>query len=104
MHLQWVDVRLRHHIYNSTGPMPAYLPDIHEAIPMRANPRRRPYLNALHHWGKVWVPDVYYVKHGDFRSNLDPVHIALRIFPEGSVSYTTRYDIIHDQYQTLIAP
>lgn len=92
MHLMWFDTRLRHHIINSTSTPPVYAPDIHEAIPMRENPQRKlQYLDALHHWGRVWVPDVYYVKHGDFRANLDPVNVALRIFPNGTVSFTTRY-------------
>jgi len=90
MHLVWFDARLRHSINNSTSLPPTYSPLIHEAIPIRTNPQRREYLDALHHWGRVWVPDVYYVKHGDFRSNLDPVNVALRIFPNGTVSFTTR--------------
>ncbi|CAL8143197.1 unnamed protein product [Orchesella dallaii] len=94
MHLVWFDARLRHHIVNATSLPPNFAPDIHEAIPMRANPQRRQYLDALHHWGRVWVPDVYYVKHGDFRANLDPVNVALRIFSNGTVSFTTRRHLI----------
>ncbi|ODM96097.1 Glutamate-gated chloride channel [Orchesella cincta] len=94
MHLVWYDARLRHQITNTTSPPPIYAPKIHEAIPMRTNVQRRQYLDALHHWGRVWVPDVYYVKHGDFRSNLDPVNVALRIFPNGTVSFTTRRHLI----------
>lgn len=87
-----MDKRLKHEIYDSmSGTAPPYIADVHEAIPMRYNPRRKPYLDALHHWGRVWVPDVYFVKHGDFRSNLDPVNVALRIFPNGTVYFTTRY-------------
>jgi len=95
MNLVWRDSRLKYVMYNSSDPPPTYSPDIHEAIPMRANPRRRDYLDALHHFAKVWVPDVYFVKHGDFRTNLDPNHIALRIFQNGTVSFTTRSVIIY---------
>jgi hypothetical protein len=68
-------------------------PDVpynYDAMPMRLNERKRPFLDALHHHDQVWKPDVYYVKHGDFRHNLDPVHLALRIFPNGTINFTTR--------------
>ncbi|CAL8143195.1 unnamed protein product [Orchesella dallaii] len=95
LHLVWMDKRLKHEIYDSTsGTAPPYIAGVHEAIPMRYNPRRRVYLDALHHWGRVWVPDVYFVKHGDFRSNLDPVNVALRIFANGTVNLTTRRHLI----------
>jgi len=90
MHLVWYDGRLKHQIFNSSSPPPTYSPDVHDAIPLRANPQRRQYLDALHHFDRVWVPDVYFVKHGDFRSNLDPINVALRIFPNGTINFTTR--------------
>lgn len=91
MHLVWYDPRLKYKIFKSEGLLNiSYFPEIHEAIPMRANPQRRQYLDALHHFGKVWVPDVYFVKHGDFRANLDPINVALRIYPNGTVHLTTR--------------
>jgi len=99
LHLVWMDKRLKHEIYDSmSGTAPPYIADVHEAIPMRYNPRRKPYLDALHHWGRVWVPDVYFVKHGDFRSNLDPVNVALRIFTNGTVYLTTRYVCMHSPH------
>lgn len=57
---------------------------------------RHKYLNALMHADKVWMPDTYFIKHGEFKYPLDkfdPVHIALRIFPNGTVLYTTRYSL-----------
>ncbi|OXA55555.1 Glutamate-gated chloride channel [Folsomia candida] len=93
MNLFWFDPRLKFHLFNTTGTHLDVTSEYHEAIPMRANPRRRDYLDALHHFGKVWVPDVYFVKHGDFRTNLDPVNVALRIYPNGTVHFTTRVPI-----------
>ena len=96
MNLVWHDSRLKHLWVETPGePLPIYEPDVHHAFPGRANPRRRSYLDALHHRDRVWVPDVYFVKHGDFRSNLDPGNLALRIYPNGTVSYTQRYVISH---------
>ncbi|XP_035706836.1 glutamate-gated chloride channel isoform X2 [Folsomia candida] len=94
MNLFWFDPRLKFHLFNTTGTHLDVTSEYHEAIPMRANPRRRDYLDALHHFGKVWVPDVYFVKHGDFRTNLDPVNVALRIYPNGTVHFTTRRHLI----------
>ena len=54
---------------------------------------RHKYLNALMHAEMVWMPDTYFIKHGEFKYPLDkfdPIHIALRIFPNGTVHYTTR--------------
>ena len=91
LNLVWHDSRLKHLWVETPGePLPIYEPDVHHAFPGRANPRRRSYLDALHHRDRVWVPDVYFVKHGDFRSNLDPGNLALRIYPNGTVSYTQR--------------
>ncbi|OXA55551.1 Glycine receptor subunit alpha-2 [Folsomia candida] len=94
MNMVWVDSRLKYNITNTTSVNLTYSADSYEAIPMRANPRRRDYLDALHHFPKVWIPDVYFVKHGDFRMNLDPNHIALRLHPNGTVAFTTRRHLI----------
>jgi hypothetical protein len=53
------------------------------------------YLNALMHAEMLWMADTYFIKHGEFKYPLDrfdPVHIALKIFPNGTVLYTTRSD------------
>ncbi|CAG2107988.1 unnamed protein product [Medioppia subpectinata] len=58
---------------------------------------RHKYLNALMHADMLWMPDTYFIKHGEFKYPLDrfdPVHIALKIFPNGSVIYVTRRNMI----------
>ena len=39
---------------------------IHRAIFLDA---RYPTLNALHHHGDIWKPDIYFIKHGTFKVN-----------------------------------
>lgn len=52
------------------------------------------YLNALMHSEMLWMPDTYFIKHGEFKYPVDhfhdPVHMSLKIFPNGTVAYTTR--------------
>lgn len=93
MDMSWEDFRLRYTIVNETGPLPTERPGVpynYDAMPMRLNHRKRPFLDGLHHHEMVWIPDVYYVKHGDFQYNLDPKHLSLRIYPNGTIQYTTR--------------
>ncbi|XP_076309813.1 glutamate-gated chloride channel-like [Tachypleus tridentatus] len=71
LHQVWEDPRL---IYNDGG--------------------RHRYLNALTHAGKVWLPETYFIKHGDFKYPLVPVHITLRVTPEGFVHYTQRREMV----------
>ncbi|RWS06328.1 Glutamate-gated chloride channel-like protein, partial [Dinothrombium tinctorium] len=50
------------------------------------------YLNALAHKNKLWMPDTYFILHGefkDFKGPVDPVHMALKIYPNGTVLYIT---------------
>ncbi|RWS14953.1 glutamate-gated chloride channel-like protein, partial [Dinothrombium tinctorium] len=57
-------------------------------------PERNPrYLNALHLREDLWMPDTYFILHGEFkefRGPADPVHMALKIYPNGTVVYVTR--------------
>ncbi|XP_046915295.1 uncharacterized protein LOC124495898 isoform X2 [Dermatophagoides farinae] len=55
------------------------------------------YLNGLKHTDRIWIPDTYFIKHGEFRhttDQFDPLHITLKIFPNGTVLYTTRRNMI----------
>ncbi|KAG8277772.1 hypothetical protein J6590_035001 [Homalodisca vitripennis] len=58
---QWFDPRLRYY-----------------------NQSRYPFLNAIHHHESIWLPDTYFIMHGDFKDPLIPVHFALRIYQNGS--------------------
>lgn len=49
------------------------------------------YLNAIHHYDDIWLPDTYFIMHGDFKDPLIPVHFALRIYRNGTVNYLMRY-------------
>ncbi|XP_022694951.1 glutamate-gated chloride channel-like isoform X2 [Varroa jacobsoni] len=48
------------------------------------------HLNGLLHEGKIWKPDIYFIKHGEFKTPLNPVHMSLRLYPNGTVVYTMR--------------
>ncbi|XP_042896874.1 glutamate-gated chloride channel [Parasteatoda tepidariorum] len=52
------------------------------------------YLNGLLHTENIWLPDTYFIKHGEFKYPLIPVHIALRIYPNGSVIYSMRRSMV----------
>ncbi|RZF47819.1 hypothetical protein LSTR_LSTR013144 [Laodelphax striatellus] len=52
------------------------------------------FLNAIHHHNDVWLPDTYFIMHGDFKDPLIPVHFALRIFRNGTVNYLMRRHLI----------
>lgn len=65
---QWFDPRLRYY-----------------------NQSRYPFLNAIHHHESIWLPDTYFIMHGDFKDPLIPVHFALRIYQNGSVTYLMRF-------------
>lgn len=69
--------------------LPSYV-----AFPLKLEQFRKPYLDALCHVNKTWTPDVYFIKHGDFRQHIDPRHLSLRIFANGTVNFTTRLVII----------
>nr|UOV21291.1 cysloop ligand-gated ion channel, pHCl [Ixodes ricinus] len=69
LHQKWEDRRLR------------FLDDV--ATPMG-------HLNGLLHESRVWKPDIYFLKHGEFKSPLTPIHMSLRLYPNGTVIYTLR--------------
>lgn len=48
------------------------------------------HLNGLLHEGHLWKPDIYFLKHGEFKSPLAPIHMSLRLYPNGTVLYTLR--------------
>ncbi|XP_049842402.1 glutamate-gated chloride channel isoform X4 [Schistocerca gregaria] len=52
------------------------------------------FLNAIHHNEEVWLPDTYFIMHGDFKDPLIPVHFALRIYRNGTVVYLMRRHLI----------
>ncbi|XP_044727932.1 glutamate-gated chloride channel isoform X2 [Chrysoperla carnea] len=52
------------------------------------------YLNAIHHHNDIWLPDTYFIMHGDFKDPLIPVHFALRIYRNGTVNYLMRRHLI----------
>ncbi|XP_018327649.1 glycine receptor subunit alpha-4 isoform X2 [Agrilus planipennis] len=52
------------------------------------------YLNAIHHHEFMWLPDTYFIMHGDFKEPLIPVHFALRIYRNGTVHYVMRRHLI----------
>jgi len=52
------------------------------------------FLNALHHHGDIWKPDIYFIKHGTFKENLTPSNIALRVFWNGTVVYSMRRHLV----------
>ncbi|XP_023346592.1 glycine receptor subunit alpha-3 [Eurytemora carolleeae] len=71
MHQKWVDPRLAHN-----------------------NGNQYPFLNALHHHGDIWKPDIYFIKHGTFKENLNPTSIAMKIFENGTVLYSMRRHLV----------
>lgn len=52
--------------------------------------KRYPYLNALPVRESMWMPDTYFILHGEFKYPTDPMHMALKIYPNGTVLYTSR--------------
>lgn len=69
----WVDPRLR---YNDGG--------IHD------------YLKGRAHIDDIWIPDTYFIKHGEFREHLVPKNMGLTIVGNGTVSYTMRYNFMNN--------
>lgn len=77
---KWYDPRLRFEV-------PKMLEDKKDII----------YLNARNHADQVWIPDIYFIKHGEFKDptdRYDPLHINLKIFPNGTVLYVTQRNMI----------
>lgn len=55
------------------------------------------YLNGLNHADNVWTPDIYFIKHGEFKQptdKFDPLHITLKIYANGTVIYITQRNMI----------
>jgi len=71
IHQKWFDPRLRH----TTGNQ--YL-----------------FLNALNHHGDIWKPDIFFIKHGTFKENLNPSNLALKIYANGTVVYSMRRHLV----------
>ncbi|XP_066582463.1 glutamate-gated chloride channel isoform X11 [Prorops nasuta] len=59
-----------------------------------SNRSRYEFLNAIHHYNDIWLPDTYFIMHGDFKDPLIPVHFALRIYRNGTVNYLMRRHLI----------
>lgn len=77
MEQKWFDPRL---VFSTATPQPSSA-----------------YLNGLRHAEQIWLPDTYFVKHGEFKEQFDkfdPLHIALKIYGNGTVLYTTRRNMI----------
>lgn len=51
---------------------------------------RHDHLNGLLHESTIWKPDIYFIKHGEFKSPLAPLHMSLRLYPNGTIIYTMR--------------
>ncbi|ETN61248.1 hypothetical protein AND_007098 [Anopheles darlingi] len=52
-----------------------------------ANQSQYEYLNAIHHHEDIWLPDTYFIMHGDFKDPIIPMHFALRIYRNGTINY-----------------
>lgn len=56
-----------------------------------SNRSKYEFLNAIHHYENIWLPDTYFIMHGDFKDPIIPVHFSLRIYRNGTVNYLMRY-------------
>lgn len=56
-----------------------------------ANQSQYEYLNAIHHHEEIWLPDTYFIMHGDFKDPIIPMHFALRIYRNGTINYLMRF-------------
>ena len=75
-----------------------YDPRLRFQVPSGMSKRTRSvYLNGLKHSDRIWLPDTYFIKHGEFKrpsEDYDPLHIGLNIFPNGTILHTTRCNMI----------
>lgn len=55
-----------------------------------ANQSKYEFLNAIHHHENIWLPDTYFIMHGDFKEPIVPMHFALRIYRNGTINYLMR--------------
>ncbi|XKL60527.1 hypothetical protein PGB90_007584 [Kerria lacca] len=58
------------------------------------NQSKYEYLNGIHHQEDVWLPDTYFIMHGDFKTPIIPVHFALKVYRNGTIVYYTRRHLI----------
>ncbi|XP_071050944.1 glutamate-gated chloride channel isoform X11 [Onthophagus taurus] len=58
------------------------------------NQSKYEYLNAIHHYNDIWLPDTYFIMHGDFKDPVIPVHFSLKIHRNGTVNYLMRRHLI----------
>ncbi|KAL7046804.1 hypothetical protein ACKWTF_002715 [Chironomus riparius] len=42
----------------------------------------------------MWLPDTYFIMHGDFKDPIVPMHFALRIYRNGTINYLMRRHLI----------
>lgn len=56
-----------------------------------ANQSNYSFLNAIHHHENIWLPDTYFIMHGDFKEPIVPMHFALRIYRNGTINYLMRW-------------
>ncbi|XP_055607863.1 uncharacterized protein LOC129755407 isoform X19 [Uranotaenia lowii] len=59
-----------------------------------ANQSSYEFLNAIHHHEDIWLPDTYFIMHGDFKDPIIPMHFALRIYRNGTINYLMRRHLI----------
>ncbi|XP_050443495.1 glutamate-gated chloride channel-like [Adelges cooleyi] len=59
-----------------------------------SNLSRYDFLNAIHHHAQIWLPDTYFIMHGEFKKSLIPNAFSLRIYRNGSVHYLLRTHLI----------
>ncbi|XP_028175709.1 glutamate-gated chloride channel isoform X2 [Ostrinia furnacalis] len=59
-----------------------------------SNQSQYEYLNAIHHHEDIWLPDTYFIMHGDFKDPIIPMHFALRIYRNGTINYLMRRHLI----------
>ncbi|CRL03301.1 CLUMA_CG016337, isoform A [Clunio marinus] len=59
-----------------------------------ANQSQYEFLNAIHHHEDIWLPDTYFIMHGDFKDPIIPMHFALRIYRNGTINYLMRRHLI----------
>ncbi|XP_063911654.1 glutamate-gated chloride channel isoform X13 [Zophobas morio] len=59
-----------------------------------SNQSQYDFLNAIHHHNDIWLPDTYFIMHGDFKDPLIPMHFSLRIYRNGTVFYSMRRHLI----------
>lgn len=69
-----------------------------------ANQSQYEYLNAIHHHEEIWLPDTYFIMHGDFKDPIIPMHFALRIYRNGTINYLMRFAIIYFMYAIKFNP